>query len=224
MSARDIDFGRKIEYAEQWLNKAKTELSSGSSVQAASHVILAIAEMETLKNAIFGVEHKPIELPKQGRRFRFDYRPILAAAMFLLALSIFTYSPHYELPNPLPNITVSDSHLDTILSDLSERKIPSWLSMPEISMPVLSEKSKSNETYAKSSESASMSKNRQGGSKRKSASVKQPKPETDVVDSVGIKMVDSSLAVEKIPTSSELDPDRISLDVILAAKESLNAD
>jgi len=230
MYQKEIDFEKKIEYAEQWLSKAKTELSSGSSVDAASHVILAIAEMETLKNAIFGVQRVPLKIAPPKRAFRIDFRPILAVAMFLLALSIFTYAPRYETSLPVSDKAMDNGRFETMIGGLSERQIIPAPLIPEMVIASLNEKENVGVSGTDSVKSRSTLKSRaikseSNKSGNKSETVNGNSESSGVSKETG--SVPSSVSTPSwdfIPVSSELDPNAISLEAIMAARESLNAE
>jgi hypothetical protein len=110
MTSITNDYTRKIQFAESWLKKAREEFEQGSELTASSHVILAIAEMESLKHSLFP-EPIPMQLPDRKQRFvRFDIRPVLAFALLALALGIFSYSYNTE------NNLVTDKNLNYIAS------------------------------------------------------------------------------------------------------------
>jgi len=231
MYRKEIDFEKKIEYAEQWLSKAKTELSSGSSVDAASHVILAIAEMETLKNAIFGVQRTPLKIAPPKRAFRIDFRPILAVAMFLLALSIFTYAPRYETSLPVSDKAMDSSRFETMIGGLSERQIIPAPLIPEMVIASLNEKENVGGSGTDSIKSRSTLKSRAIKSESNKSGNNKSETVNGNSESSGVSKetgsVPSSVSTPSwdfVPVSSELDPNAISLEAIMAARESLNAE
>lgn len=225
MSTKDNDLSKKIEYAEQWLQKAKIELATGSTVSAASHVILAIAEMETLKNAIFGIEkstHNMTQPIKRARRF--DIRPLLAAAMFLIALSIFTFAPRNETSLPIPDVSTDTVRFETLIGSLSERNSSIYPPSAQIELPSIFETEPSDENpispkiYKPSATKTTISK--------KNKSDRSVKSESHY--SIGVKeeISPSSIAIpsrDYTPVSAELDTTAISLEAILVARESLNS-
>lgn len=91
MKTSGMDYVKKIQFAEEWLKRAKLEFEQGSSIQAGSHILLAIAEIETVKRNIFGEDPLPVR-PVIKSKARLDLRPAFAFLLFISALMIMTFA------------------------------------------------------------------------------------------------------------------------------------
>jgi hypothetical protein len=225
MSA-ELEFTNKIRYAEEWLNKAKKEFSDGSTTTAASHLILAIAEMETLKRSLFNDE--PVILSNQPVRRvrRIDIRPFIAAALFLIALGIFSFSSNKESSNTYMQPVMSDSHFNSLIGSLDSKAsalTPELqnLAIPEIINNQLQGIVADPNTNVPQKSTASYSKHSRK-SKSSFTKIDSHKMTPPVeAPSYGItNITPGSWSID--PAKSDLNPKMISLETIIAAKESLN--
>ncbi|MCD6218721.1 hypothetical protein J7L05_12820 [bacterium] len=122
MSYSEMDYTKKISFAEEWLKRAKREFEQGSSVTAGSHIILAIAEMETLKRTIFP-DSAPIQKTSSGRFHSLTaLRPIFAIALLAIALGIFSYTLRGMNDAPVNEQAALETRLDSISGTLVARE------------------------------------------------------------------------------------------------------
>jgi hypothetical protein len=122
MSYSEMDYTKKISFAEEWLKRAKREFEKGSSVTAGSHIILAIAEMETLKRTIFP-DSAPIQKTRSGRFHSWTaLRPIFAIALLAVALGIFSYTLRGMNDAPVNEQAALETRLDSISETLVARE------------------------------------------------------------------------------------------------------
>ena len=225
MSA-ELEFTSKIRYAEEWLNKAKKDFSDGSTTTAASHIILAIAEMETLKRVLFSNEPAIKEMQPVMHSRRIDLRPFIAAALFLIAAGIFAFASHKEYPNTYTQPVMGDSHFEAFIGNLNNKEsssnpilgnltIPniadtgSSVTVPDVASNVIK---KTTGNHSKQIRKNGSALNYSGSEKTEPASATTSPVIADFTPPVW------NAAVIK----SELDPKVISLETIIAARESLN--
>ena len=117
-----MDYTKKISFAEEWLKRAKRELEQGSSVTAGSHIILAIAEMETLKRTIFP-DSAPIQKTSRGRFHSWTaLRPLFAIALLAIALGIFSYTLRGMNGAAVKEQAAIETRLDSISETLVARE------------------------------------------------------------------------------------------------------
>ena len=225
MSA-ELEFTNKIRYAEEWLNKAKKEFSDGSTITAASHIILAIAEMETLKRALFSNEPAISEVKPVKRSRRIDLRPIIAAALFLIAAGIFAFSSSKALPKPDIQPVINDTHFNTIIGNLDNQEaftspVPESFTIPDISQtgPAMTAPASASNIAKKTSGYHSKQTGRIASVSKGSNS---DKPAT-LSETIPPAITNFTPPAWNLASAaSELNPKLISLETIIAARESLN--
>ncbi len=147
MSYSEMDYTKKISFAEEWLKRAKRELEQGSSVTAGSHIILAIAEMETLKRTIFP-DSAPIQKTRSGRFHSWTaLRPLFAIAFLAIALGIFSYTLRGMNDAPVNEQAALETRFDSISETLVAREdlfssnniIPGIIEIEDTAAPVESQ-------------------------------------------------------------------------------------
>ena len=224
MSAAQVDFTRKISYAEEWLDRAKKEFSDGSTITAANHLILAIAEMETLKRTIFGETPVLREVKQKNRVRRIDIRPLIAAALFLIAAGIFAISSQRDSAQNYLQPAISDSNNSTIIGNLDKREVSLPPIFENIEIPGLGINESPSADIAREvptvTEKPSRPKSRHPRRELTIADVTKPTVASSTPETPAI--ADAKPSWDFQPVTGEFDAKEISLDTILAARESHN--
>ena len=229
MTSITNDYTRKIQFAESWLQKAKVEFEQGSELTASSHVILAIAEMEALKNSLFS-EPNPVQLPDRKQRYvKFDIRPIFALALLALALGIFSYSYNSE------NNQVTDQNLNYVASSEISTGVesPSLISqqpafesvIEKLDLMINNNAVPSLDSVADNQPAADINPthvSKPGSRARSISSVKTGKSPAVITDPVMPSRNDIKVANAVHDVVFDFIPEEMQLETIIAARESLN--
>lgn len=231
MSYSEMDYTKKISFAEEWLKRAKREFEQGSSVTAGSHIILAIAEMETLKQTIFS-DSAPVQKTSRGRFTSWTaFRPLFAIALLAIALGIFSYTLRGMNDSPVNEQAAIETRFDSISETLVAREdlfssnniVPGIVEIEDTAAPVESQDVAvvNNEPIPDAKPVAAiMPKASSTGIKPK---VKSVKPAV-VEEKPAVMEENDNPPAWLFPArdESELLMEAIQLEAIIAARESLN--
>ena len=116
MSYSEKDYSKKISFAEDWLKKAKRELEQGSSITAGSHIILAIAEMETLKRSLFPDSAPMQKAKKASNNSWVAFRPIFAIVLLVIALGLFSFTMRGLNDSPANNKAAMENRSESLVA------------------------------------------------------------------------------------------------------------